>query len=355
MSACSCMPASTLVGKLTVYENHVRLCNANRLLARHQEEVSRISDLLAADGSVGSDLAEKLESVRRREEELRATERTRAQLEEKMRMFSEKGGSVMHKLDVLSANVAALEAFRANLSTARMIRTLEDEPDKWLRLQQLAELLESPSSSTALQDTVRVRVNALVKDLRKCLSDDLAAAAKALGWPGAIEIPASVQHATDGMISDWVQASSLKVLDGHVPDKAPKQTQEQRLQRLCRLLARLTSLQLLDLRCQPPKTKSPPDAPDAMRESQGQGAGVLRAGGLYFEAWGVDCLLQALAVRFKFHFQSARKTNRLDKPDWYLSYQLSRLKEHLFFLATIVQTSVRHSAPAQLVRFGFVL
>lgn len=55
--------------------------------------------------------------------------------------------------------------------------------------------------------------------------------------------------------------------------------------------------------------------------------------------WGVECLLSALDIRFRFHFRSSRKTNRLDKPDWFLSYQLSRLKEHIVFLDSIVQVS----------------
>ena len=81
----------------------------------------------------------------------------------------------------------------------------------------------------------------------------------------------------------------------------------------------------------------------------------MRAGGLLFDVWGVDCLLGALDVRFRFHFRSGRKTNRLDKPDWYLSYQLSRLKEHLLFLDAVVQPCVRASAPAALPRYDAVL
>ena len=62
-----------------------------------------------------------------------------------------------------------------------------------------------------------------------------------------------------------------------------------------------------------------------------------------FESWALQTLLAPLALRFTYHFRSTRSTNRLDKPDWYFSYQLSRLKEHLPFLLRVVQPLVRAS------------
>ena len=59
-----------------------------RLLATHEEERARISALLAPDGSVGSQVAERLAAVHQREQELRLVEDTRAQLEQRMRAFS---------------------------------------------------------------------------------------------------------------------------------------------------------------------------------------------------------------------------------------------------------------------------
>jgi len=59
-----------------------------RLLATHEEELQRISDLLAADGAVGAQLAAKRAAVRAREQELRALEGSRAELEQRMRAFS---------------------------------------------------------------------------------------------------------------------------------------------------------------------------------------------------------------------------------------------------------------------------
>lgn len=59
-----------------------------RLLATHEEERARISALIAPDGSIGSQVAERLAAVQQRERELRALEDTRANLEQRMRAFS---------------------------------------------------------------------------------------------------------------------------------------------------------------------------------------------------------------------------------------------------------------------------
>lgn len=59
-----------------------------RLLAMHEDERARISALLAPDGSIGSQVAERLAAVHQRERELRALEDTRVNLEQRMRAFS---------------------------------------------------------------------------------------------------------------------------------------------------------------------------------------------------------------------------------------------------------------------------
>ena len=58
--------------------------------------------------------------------------------------LSEKGGSVMLRLDELSGEVAGLEKLRANLEMVQRLQKLEDETDSWLRFQEFAELLEAP-------------------------------------------------------------------------------------------------------------------------------------------------------------------------------------------------------------------
>lgn len=42
----------------------------------------------------------------------------------------------------------------------------------------------------------------------------------------------------------------------------------------------------------------------------------------------VQCLLKPLLLRFYYHFDSSRPTNRLDKPEWYLAHMLSVLRSN---------------------------
>ena len=316
----------------------------DRLLGLHETELGRISELLAADGIVGSQVHEKLAAVRQREQELRAVETTRAELEERMKSFSGiavsaptccfpqflswmhathrwsgpagKGGGVMLKLDELSSEVASLEALHSNLAMLERMRKLEEETDAWVRLQQLAELLKSPECCGVLQSTVRVSLGELLCELRISFTDDVAAAAKDLGWPKVIEIPPSLQHSADGTIADWIRPQTPGVTPG---DTRKKPSNMQRLEHFCRALARLTTLQLIALDSQE-QPSGDADFPSARRGEAhecaiGEGGGA-RSRGFYLDVWGVDCLLSALDVRFKFHFRSGRKTNRLDKPDW---------------------------------------
>ena len=60
----------------------------DRLLGTHEAELGRISALLNPEGTVGSQVAAKLAAVQQREQELRAVEVQRAELEQRMRTFS---------------------------------------------------------------------------------------------------------------------------------------------------------------------------------------------------------------------------------------------------------------------------
>ena len=79
------LSASLFTDHLTINLSHSLVC---RLLATHEEELRRILGLLAADGAVGAQVTAKRTAVRSREQELRALEGTRAELEQRMRAFS---------------------------------------------------------------------------------------------------------------------------------------------------------------------------------------------------------------------------------------------------------------------------
>ena len=204
----------------------------------------------------------------------------------------------------------------------------QEEGDAWLRLQQLAELFEAPECSGPLQAAVSASVDELVASLRGTLTDDVLAAAKDLGWPKPIDIPASLLRSTDGILAEWIRPQT--------PGDAPqKPSHQQRLEHFCRVLARLTSLQLIAMKAEQNKTQQPPAEQNPTgantlevlahcpaHSGAAPHGGASRSGGFFLDVWGVECLLKTLDLRFRYHFRSARKTNRLDKPEWFLSYQV---------------------------------
>ncbi|RPD81666.1 hypothetical protein L226DRAFT_527933 [Lentinus tigrinus ALCF2SS1-7] len=51
----------------------------------------------------------------------------------------------------------------------------------------------------------------------------------------------------------------------------------------------------------------------------------------------IQTLVQAVALRFKFHFEGTRPTNRLDKPEWYFTHIVNESHEHRPFMESVVQ------------------
>ncbi|PCH33328.1 hypothetical protein WOLCODRAFT_111625 [Wolfiporia cocos MD-104 SS10] len=52
----------------------------------------------------------------------------------------------------------------------------------------------------------------------------------------------------------------------------------------------------------------------------------------------IQALVQPVALRFKYHFEGARQTNRLDKPEWYFTHILNVVHEHRPFMENVLQT-----------------
>ncbi|CAJ0757137.1 5599_t:CDS:10 [Entrophospora sp. SA101] len=51
----------------------------------------------------------------------------------------------------------------------------------------------------------------------------------------------------------------------------------------------------------------------------------------------IQIMVDPLKVKFNFHFNSRRATNRIDKPEWYFTYILTAIREHSPFLQEVVQ------------------
>lgn len=60
---------------------------------------------------------------------------------------------------------------------------------------------------------------------------------------------------------------------------------------------------------------------------------ALRKQGLY----PLQTLLEPISMRFRYHFDGKRQTNRLDKPEWYFTHVLNLMHEHKSFMTTNIQ------------------
>ncbi|KAG1754984.1 RINT-1 family protein [Suillus paluster] len=51
----------------------------------------------------------------------------------------------------------------------------------------------------------------------------------------------------------------------------------------------------------------------------------------------LETLAHAISLRFKYHFETERETNRLDKPEWYLSHIMNVAHDHRPFMENVIQ------------------
>ncbi|RHZ68896.1 hypothetical protein Glove_292g60 [Diversispora epigaea] len=54
----------------------------------------------------------------------------------------------------------------------------------------------------------------------------------------------------------------------------------------------------------------------------------------------IQIMVEPLITRFRYHFESKRPTNRIDKPEWYFTHVLNTIREHSPFLQGAVQAIV---------------
>lgn len=67
-------------------------------------------------------------------------------------------------------------------------------------------------------------------------------------------------------------------------------------------------------------------SPDELKSS-------LRKQGLY----PLQALIEPIVLRFRYHFDGKRQTNRLDKPEWYFTHVLNLMHEHRPFMTEVIQ------------------
>lgn len=59
-------------------------------------------------------------------------------------------------------------------------------------------------------------------------------------------------------------------------------------------------------------------------------------------ALAISALAHPLVLRFRYHFDGKRQTNRLDKPEWYFAHVLNALHDHEPFIREEVQSLLNH-------------
>ncbi|KAG7398642.1 RAD50-interacting protein 1 [Phytophthora boehmeriae] len=59
------------------------------------------------------------------------------------------------------------------------------------------------------------------------------------------------------------------------------------------------------------------------------------------DLWAIDCVLEPLLLRFRYHFERQESaTNRLAKPEWYLTYVQEQISQHARLLATVLTSEL---------------
>ncbi|KAF8634467.1 hypothetical protein AX15_000908 [Amanita polypyramis BW_CC] len=52
----------------------------------------------------------------------------------------------------------------------------------------------------------------------------------------------------------------------------------------------------------------------------------------------LQALVQPISLRFKYHFEGTRQTNRIDKPEWYFTHIQNITHDHHVFMETVIQS-----------------
>ncbi|KAG2227648.1 hypothetical protein INT45_004689 [Circinella minor] len=196
---------------------------------------------------------------------------------------------------ILLQQLTAVEQKLTRLNKAKMcIKTLlvasdlrkqamihmEEDPEKAIKpyqqLVKFARLFESQcSGSDGLVQDLHERVLLLYEDMKDVLSKNFKACLEELGWPVLIKPPYGLE----------VRAKL---------EKFEKQFRNLAL-----------------LKCPDPEYRDTPTP--------------------------IVIMLEAINLRFRFHFESSKPTNRLDKPEWYFTHVKTTISTHIPFLVTTIQ------------------
>ncbi|VDB92161.1 unnamed protein product [Peniophora sp. CBMAI 1063] len=148
---------------------------------------------------------------------------------------------------------------------------------------QIGEATGQPETTLRLVTFVQEIRDKTWGDIKSALTSELLTAAEKIGWPKPVD------------------CSAVQEADRAVFAKA---------------FRRLLELQTIGQRVHDAAGGAPDSAP-----------------GLY----ALQALVQPVALRFKYHFEGTRATNKLDKPEWYFTHILNVAHEHREFMEGVVQ------------------
>eukprot|EP00960_Hanusia_phi_P040297 754376-Hanusia_phi.AAC.2 len=279
---------------------------------RQRERRRELQVLLSPEGRVGRELTEAKRRVQESSRCVEELEQGRRKMVEKLEDLKRRGecDGAFHALEELQLRVQGIEDLQKRTELLQRSMQVVAGADGKPNIASLSELLQQCSFSQALRQAIEAKLGSLVEGERKELSDELTVIMKEVGWPKPL------------VLSDDTEEEVMKVVEGgdQLLRAKPGKGGAGGMQRINVTILKLSVLQAACLQ-----------------------AGEQDKSLSSFQSWAVEKLLAPLSLRFNFHFRSTRATNRLDKPDWYFSYQLSRLREHLPFLLRVVQPLVRAS------------
>ena len=166
------------------------------------------------------------------------------------------------------------------------------------------------TSTPALKAWTRANLRISVERLRPLLEKELAKALKEAGWPASSPPPPLPKT------------------------RSPAQT------RASRAFSRLVALQLMWHALEPELSAAEAHARSNRFRFEG-GAGT--SGGLFYRGqelveplWAIDVAARPLVVKFHFHFSTNVDTNRVDRPEWFVSFALQSLRDNSSVLRAVV-------------------
>ncbi|KAF8167795.1 TIP-1 family-domain-containing protein [Crassisporium funariophilum] len=264
-------------------------------LLRHSltDELSDITrELLSLDYNEDreSTLLEDLETLHRNLKELQSVKDYVQVTERALKLRYVLHVSMPFCASIQSHSEDAVEQFRTpSMMTLDSLRNYQSLQQYVAIVIQSCSTVEEESSKQRLNlveflDTLRIQT---WTDIKAALSTALTSAAEKLGWPTPVDYVSCAPQDRQAFESAFFNLLKLQSFGREIHTEAP----------------------------------------------------LMEKDGLYpFHA-----LIQPISLRFRYHFEGSRQTNKLDKPEWYFTHVQNASHEHAPFLKSVVQSLLDRS------------